>query len=335
MLVPIVFYSAYNLLSHSADVPTKSVDIGTQVVEKGKQVASSFLSPPGPPPGTAWIAEVDRLQEQLSLISLLQPARLRERNRLHDQLNSIREHCETHTEVLHSTVDTGTHLGRTIAGIRDAIDHLQLSATTAPVSEHWKSAYDSSESKRIVQQAHAFHALYEQEVAPMRQAHSTRLASLTRQSRELANELQRTLDNIQQMERDTREHIAKRQRLESYVKDKDEVARLLKPFITPGYGQLRDAWNDWKTTTEKKPLSFRDLERLGALATDINGVRIFARIGGMPTHLYPNSARPLGGFPAYYDHTLSNPKQLETIKRAQQLIRRHSVYLIEAGLLQP
>jgi len=123
--------------------------------------------------------------------------------------------------------------------------------------------------------------------------------------------------------------------MEAYAKDKDEIARLLKPFTTPGYEQLREHWNDWSKTTEAEPLSYRDLERVGALATDIDGLRTFARVGGMLVHMRPKTARPLGAFPAYYDNTLSNPTKLETIKRAQQLIKQHSVSLIEAGLLQP
>ena len=335
ILVPFVFYGGYKLVSLSADVDPNSVNLGTQFIEKANQVIDLSSNRSSPPPGTVWIAAVDRLRNELSSIDLLDAGKIEQRNRLDSQLRSIRQHCESHADIVHSKIDSESHLGRTINSIGDAIEQIQHSTTNAPLRESWESAFQRSESDRLAQQAEEFNALYQPQAAQMQQVHSKQIAALTRHERELADELQRTLDNIQQIERETREQVAQRQRLTAFLKDKDEIERLLKPFITPGYSQLRGNWNEWKTTTEEKPLSYRDLERLGALATDIDGVRLFARIGGMPTHMFPTSARPLGGFPAYYDSTLANPTQLETIKRAQQLIKLHSVYLIEAGLLQP
>lgn len=327
-LVPVVFYGGYKLVSHSADIEDDPVDIGTKTF-------GSSSTPSGPPPGTVWITEVDRLRNELASINLLDASMMEQRNRLDDQLRSIRQHCETHSEVVHSKIDSRTPLGQALSSIRDAVRHLQRSTTTTLSSESWEAAYKSSESKRITDQAVAVRSQYDELATPIRQAHATQLASLARKNRELADELQRTLDSIHQSERDTREKIAKRQRLEAYVKDKGEIERLLKPFTSPGFLQLGEHWNDWQRKADKQPLSYRDLERVGALADDIEGIRILSYVGGMPIGLHPKSARPLGSFPKWYENTLSIPAHLEAIKRTQQLIRRHSVYLIEAGLLQP
>ncbi|MCA9077872.1 MAG: hypothetical protein KDA93_22785, partial [Planctomycetaceae bacterium] len=194
---------------------------------------------------------------------------------------------------------------------------------------------ESSEFARLARQLKEVNDSYEEQVAPIRQAQATQLAAVDRQNRERADELRRILDSIEHIEREALAQITRRERAQAYAQDRSEIARLLQPFITPGTTQLREHWNDWKTTADRKPLSYQDLERVGALATDINGLRTYARIGGMRVHMSPKTARPLGGFPADYDNTLSNPTLLATVKRAQQLIKRHSVYLIEAGLLQP
>ena len=335
ILVPFVFYGGYKLVSHSADADPNSEHLGTQVLDKAKQTIDSSWNQSGPPPGTAWITEVDRLRNELASINLLDASRIEQRNRLDDQLRSIRQHCETHSNVIHSKIDSRTPLGQTLATIRDEVLHLHRTTTTSLSTESWKAAYETSESRRIADQSAAVRSLYDEQAIPMRQAHAIQLASLTRRNREIADELQRTLDAIQQIERDTREKISKRQRLEAYLKDKDELERLLKPFTSPAYLQLGEHWNDWQRRADKQPLSYRDLERVGALADDIEGIRILSYVGGMPSGLHPNSARPLGSFPKWYENTLSIPAHLEAIKRAQQLIRVHSVYLIEAGLLQP
>lgn len=328
ILVPFVFYGGYKLVAHSAGIDPDPAN-------NGKKTVGSSSTPSGPPPGTVWTTEVDRLRNELASINLLDTNKMEQRNRLDGQLTSIRQHCENHADVVHGKIDSRTPLGQTLSSIRDAVRHLQRSTTTTLSPESWEAAYESSESKRITDQAVAFRSLYDEQAIPMRQAHATRLALLTRRNRELADELQRTLDRIQQSERDTREKIAKRQRLEAYVKDKGEIERLLKPFTSPGFLQLGEHWNDWQRRADKQPLSYRDLERVGALADDIEGIRILSYVGGMPSGLHPNSARPLGSFPKWYENTLSIPAHLEAIKRAQQLIRVHSVYLIEAGLLQP
>ena len=336
ILVPIVFYGGFLLVSRAATTKAGNPsDLVESAPEKLNQVKEYLLNQSSPPPGTTWIAAIDRQREKLSSISLTEAIKIEQRSRLEEQLNLIRQHCQTFPDDVPNEIGPETHLGRTFVRLANEIDRLQNSLAQTQLPLGWESEYEARESKRLAQQASKVNVAFQQQAAPLRKALATQLAAMKRHNRELADEIQRTIDNINRIERESREQFAKRQRLQAYAKDKDEIERLLKPFITPGYSQPRDSWNDWKQTTEKEPLSYRDLERLGALATDIKGIRTFARMGGVPTHMSPNSARPLGSFPAYYDHTLSNSAQLETIKRAQQLIKQHSVYLIEAGLLQP
>lgn len=182
-----------------------------------------------------------------------------------------------------------------LIGLAGEIDRLQDRTSTTRITEDWETEFRAIESERRVRQTLDIKRALEAQATPIRQAHSTQLASVSRQNRELEDELQRTLDSIEKIERDTPD--------------------------------------DWVKQAEAKPLSYRTLDRLGALSTDIKGVRALARIGGLAVSYHSKSARPLGAFPVH--HTWSDPRNIESIKRAQQLLKEHSVHLIEVGLLQP
>ena len=49
----------------------------------------------------------------------------------------------------------------------------------------------------------------------------------------------------------------------------------------------------------------------------------------------PDLRRPLGSFPSPDQGTLTRPRDIETTKRAQQLLKEHGTALIEEGLLSP
>ena len=335
ILVPVVFYGGYKLVSHSADTEPEKKSLGTQASETIKEKVGSFLEDPGPPPGEAWIAAIDRLEKKLSSVSSADSDTIVQANRLSKQLALFRKHCETYINEVHADIDGDTHLGRTLMRLANEIDWLGQQSQQRTATHDWKVEFDASESERRMQQAMSMNAAFERQAAPIRRTHATTLASMTRRNRELADELQRTLDSIEKIERDTREQLARRRRSEAYAKDRAEIASLLKPFTSPGYYQLGDTPNDWRKKAEKKPLSYRTLDRIGALTPDIDGVKALATIGGMPISLHSKSARPMGTFPKYHAWVLSDEKNMQAIKRAQQLLKEHSVYLIEAGLLQP
>ncbi|MBI1310076.1 hypothetical protein GC176_02125 [bacterium] len=271
----------------------------------------------------------------MAKVNAANPQMMRRRNILADQLDAIRQHCETHKDAVPAEIAERSPLGRMLIRLASEIDQLPPPSPQATISQDWESEFEAIEAKRLARQAMSINLELETQAVPIRQAHTTQLASVSGQNRELANELQRTLDSISKIERDTREQLAHHQRSEAYARDEDEIARLLKPFTSPGYYQLGTTPEDWLKQADAKPLSYRTLDRLGALAPDIHGVRALAVIGGLAVSHHPKSARPLGAFPYYHAGTLSDGQSIESIKRAQQLLKEHSAYLIEAGLLQP
>ena len=333
ILVPVVFYGGYQLVSRTTD--TERAPVVFPPVAETLKKAKGWTNGSSPRPVTAWLDEIDRLKNKLSLINAVESDAQTQKNRLANQLRLLREHCDKFASSLHDEISDETHLGRTLLRFANEIDGFQRQSPQAMVPLNWEAKFELTESKRLSQQAASTNTAFDQQVAPMRQVHAKQLASVTRQNRELADELQRTNDRIQKIERDAREDRARQQRLVAYTKDKNEIDRLLKPFTTPAYTQLGRDWTDWKKTAEKRPLSYRDLERLGALSSGISGILNLARIGSVPAQMHPNTARPLGSFPLYYDEARLQPSQLETIKRAQHLLKEHSVYLIEAGFLLP
>ena len=87
-------------------------------------------------------------------------------------------------------------------------------------------------------------------------------------------------------------------------------------------------------TLEKKPVSLSALERLGALEVTLRGLEALSLIGAQQLR-NPDLRRPLGSFPSPDQGTLTRPRDIETTKRAQQLLKEHGTALIEEGLLSP
>ncbi|MCA9013076.1 MAG: hypothetical protein KDB01_25170 [Planctomycetaceae bacterium] len=171
--------------------------------------------------------------------------------------------------------------------------------------------------------------------SPLQQEHRQKIKSLQDVVRELMESSAKTQQRVKTIRAETEKAILIAKQKLAFQQDEQEIRRLLSPFITPGYDQLGTSLNNWKKTAEKRPLSFRDLEQIGALRPDIDGITTLAHIGGSPQHDNPRSSRPRGAFPAVYAFTLENPNNLEAVKRAQHLLKQHGPYLIEIGLLQP
>jgi len=333
ILVPVVFYGGYRLVSSSTDTKPAPDNPFEQPVATAKRAAKSMLGGSGPSPGETWIPVLDRLKESLAKTNPANSQMMRRRNILIDHLDAIRQHCETHHEAVSSQIGDQSALGRMLIRLASEIDQLQHQSSQATITQDWEREFETIESDRLARQAISINIALERKIAPMRRTHATQLASVSRQNQELADELQRALDSIRKIERNTREQLARHRRSEAYARDKDEIARLLKPFTSPGYYQLRDTPEDWVKQSEAKPLSYRTLDRLGALSPNIDGVRALARIGGLTNFLHPKSARPMGAFPEH--KAWSVERNIESIKRVQRLLKEHSVHLIEVGLLQP
>lgn len=156
---------------------------------------------------------------------------------------------------------------------------------------------------------------------------------LQRDTRDLEDEIA-TLERSAERIVDERDRAVDRAtRMQALGRDLPEIRRLLSPFISPGHTQPNKSAIDWPTTTEKAPVSFSGLKRVGALQPTIKGLQDLMVCGSM---MAPGSSgeRPLGSFPDY-DKYLTSPKNLAAVKRAQELLRTHGQTLVEERLLSP
>lgn len=117
----------------------------------------------------------------------------------------------------------------------------------------------------------------------------------------------------------------------------NEVHRYLTPFTSPGYVQPagNSISHNVERTVDAKPVSLDALRKIGALERTMEGFKCLLVFGGGRGPVHANR-RPLGSFPAYKNwNALATPDILNTVKRAQSLIRDHGEALVEAQLLSP
>ena len=101
------------------------------------------------------------------------------------------------------------------------------------------------------------------------------------------------------------------------------VLAKISPFTTPGYYQLN------RTSTEKKPLSFSQLQTVGALSPDMKGLKTLLSIAWTSN----DRVRPRWSMnPTLFQ---KSPAQLEKVKEAQALLIELGPVLVEKGLLEP
>lgn len=329
--VPLFFYGAYALLTQAVEIQP---DPPPTIIEAAPNVLRPLIDtviPASTPPGDAWVAEIDRLKSRLATT----PASASQLQSLNERLDRLREHCVARRTQVPARVGTDSLIGQTLFRIAESINQLGSPPSTNEIATNWEAEFARAEQARLQQQTARIENLVQNESRPLIAAHLTALATINRQNRQLDDDLQRQQDSMTKIRRDAEWQVAKHKRQTAYEKDKADIERLLSPFTSSAYWQLNTGSRDWRKAAESKPLSFRDLERLGALLPTIDGLRQFAIIGGYHQHVHPTTTRPLGAFPAYYDTTLSDPAKLETIKRAQRLLKEHAPYLIESGRLQP
>lgn len=115
-----------------------------------------------------------------------------------------------------------------------------------------------------------------------------------------------------------------------YERELPQLKSLLKPFITGGYAQPKST-NEMTFVSDKKPISYSGLRRVGALDEGEDGLEILARIGGSKSDR-PCNDRPLGTFPPY---DLNSSSKAAQIKEAQRLLRGYGLLMVEDRLLSP
>ena len=332
--VPILFYGGYLLVSNSTTV---KINENENLIANGgeaiiKRLRYEFKGEPLP--GQVWIQEVDSLKQQLESATTTNVHELKIQERLMRRLDLIRTHCKEHEYSVPETFSPRTPLGGMLINAQRQIDKLSSKDAALPKLSSWESEFNETESTRKNQKAQRINERVRQLTSEMAQSQQAKLNQIFRQNSELADQIQRNLNETQTIGRATKEAIDKQRRQQAFLRDKNEIDQLLIPFTTPAYFQLGNDYTDWRKTAKPEPISYRQLEAAGALSDDFKGIENLAIIGSP----HPNSkharARPRGSFPIYHVDGFSGAA-IEKVKRAQELIRKHSIYLIESGLLNP
>ena len=200
-----------------------------------------------------------------------------------------------------------------------------------PQFSDWKTQYEIARRQQETELQSTIATKLREPLASLSRTHHAELEELTRKSRIVSDQLQQLRNKTNSIERSNRDAVAKEQRTQEFLRDKAEIDLLLKPFTTPAYVQLGTGYTDWRKVSEQQPISYSRLESSGALDNSINGVRSMLYIGRPAYGTKPYGARPMGSFP----QDIKSTANMEKVKRAQSLIRKHSVFLIESGLLSP
>ena len=295
-------------------------------------IVDRWVPKPEPPRSDAWLISINNMKAELDSIASTSDSKRVESIRRRLQL--MTEHCNEFPDaipVLAGSSDlreTLLRIGRDIGDLRSPPAANSVSDGVPP-----DLAQIQSDEERDV--ANQIKTRFAERRQPVQQEHRQKMTSLQDVVRELTESSAKTQQRVESVRAETEKAILIAEQKLAFQRDELEIRRLLSPFITPGYDQLGRSWNDWKKTAQKQPLSFRDLEQTGAISPDIDGVTMLARIGGFPQHDNPRGTRPRGAIPPFYDSMFGNPNTLETVKRAQHLLKQHGPYLIEIGLLQP
>ena len=332
---PIVFGFGYLLISETMettigleDNQETSVPAFKEANKLGEYVVK--IIQPGPPPGEAWLTEVDRLKTQLEATQVAIANETVKANAI-ETLLQIQQHISENMHNMPEIVTDASPLGEHLAHIAYQARKLQNKKLTLPEFNSLERGYETELRNQRNQDEMAI----SERLKPMLDEQSTiyqsELSSLTRKIHTTSNTLQQISNETQTVERETRNTIDSVQRRQKFARDQADIELLLGPFTTPAYVQLGSGYTDWRKVSEKQPISFSKLEACGALENNIKGVRTLLYIARPAYGTKPYGARPTGAFP----QDLRSATSMEKVKRAQQLIREHSVYLIESGLLHP
>ncbi len=330
-VVPLLFFGAYSLVSESASINAKTepASIIKTTEDTAKPIFEAFFPPA---PGEAWLVEIDQLDLTLADLNFTNPDRKQEIAFIRSQLAEVRLHCDTFKHEVPSEVGSGA-LGDALVRIRTAMSNLsQKLPDAAPVTDLQQSFANELNDRQQKRNSEIVNA-YQQQSKAVVAKHSAQLEAIKRTNRELEDQAQQLRFEANRLLLDMETKVATNGRKKAYELDKAEIQRLLSPFVSPDYSKLGEYNHIFLKTADAVPLSYRDLERLGALEPTIKGLTSLAEIGSAPMSY--DTHRPMGAFPMWNEFTFENAKELEKVKRAQQLLIKHGEYMIEAGLLLP
>ena len=331
-IVPLLFFGAYSLVSESASIDAKTEP--ASIIKKTEDAAKPILEAFFPPaPNEAWLIEIDQLDLTLADLSFTYIERKQEIAVIRSQLAEVRRHCDTFKHEVPSEVGSSA-LGDILVRIRTAMKSLSQklpdAAPVADLEQTFASELHDRQQKRNSEIGDA----YQQQSKSVIAKHSAQLEAIKRTNRELDDQAQQLRYEANRLLLDMETKVATNAKKKAYEPDKAEIQRLLSPFISPAYSKLGEYNHIFLKTVDAVPLSYRDLERLGALEPTIKGLTSLAVIGSAKRQ-YESDGRPMGAFPMWNEFTFEIPRELEKVKRAQQLLLKHGEYLIEAGLLLP
>lgn len=296
------------------------------------KVVDKLISKPEPPKSEAWLVEINSMKADLDNIA---PASGSNRvESIRGRLQLLADHCNQFPDAI-PVLNGSSELRESLLRIGRDIADLKSPPISQSISDPVLPDLAQVHAKEEQDIAKQTEDLFAERRQSIQKEHRQEMQTLQDVVRELTENIAGVQRRVKTIRAETEKAVLVAEQKQAFLRDEQEIRRLLYPFISPGYDQLGRSWNDWRKTAEKQPLSFRDLEQTGALNPDIDGITILARIGGFPQHQYPQSSRPRGAFPPFYDSMFGNANTLETVKRAQHLLKVHSPYLIEIGLLQP
>ena len=342
--VPLLFFAALQLVEKSADVLKEPDDVRPQPDAKPafdldvvQKKANSLFHPAAennPPPGAAWLNEVAELEQRVASfrsLSNLSPKRI---GSVQDRLVLIRQHIEQSVETLPKIVRNDHPLFMALRRLSDEIDGVMRPVPSLLSELNWKEASAAFEAKQTKMHTENVAREFERLTAPLKEPHRVELDPVLKELRTTLEKIQSLRDQELILQSKTDRELARQARLLAFEPVRAEALQLLAPLIALDYMQPGESARSWVQTAEKKPVSWRALERLGALDSSLNGLETLSLIGAQSFRSH-DARRPLGSFPVPENAKLVLPRHIETTKRAQQLLKDHHQILIEEGLLSP
>ncbi|MBC7818306.1 MAG: hypothetical protein IAG10_15580 [Planctomycetaceae bacterium] len=341
--VPLLFFAAFKLVEKTVNVSTEPDSNGrrevkqveeVQVVEEQVSPVDHRPTPPKPQPGEAWLREVAAQEQRVAQLRSTPNVGAARIDQLRKRLAILRKLIEQHLDAVpQSTLDEHSLTTARLRLVRE-IDQISHSVPNREAEFDWKSAF--AEFEEIERKRHSDNVASAAEslTAPLKETHRVAIAAIAQESKELRFQMQDISIKQFELQRNTERELAHHARLRAFEVDRAEILRLLKPFISPDYMQLGRTTGDWVRSPESKPLSWSAIERLEALQPTQIGLDALASIATQYGR-DPKRRRPMGSFPSPDGGKISNRLEIESTKRAQQLLKKHRETLIEEGLLTP
>ena len=286
------------------------------------------------PQFTVWTTRSNQVLAAIDKVEVRHPDRVAE---LHQRFSVISEFIKENEKSLPVEFDRESEVAKELAQLHWEATSLQSVGTTDSENESSSLAVLARLDDDVLAHARLREQHISEQVQLATKPHIEKArrdrAKLQRDTRDLEDETA-ALESSAERIVDERDRAADRAaRMQALSRDLPEIRRLLSPFISPGHTQPNKTAIDWPATTEKAPVSYSGLKRIGALQPTIKGLQDLMVCGSM---MAPGSSgeRPLGSFPDY-DKYLTSPKNLAAVKRAQELLRTHGQTLVEERLLSP